>query len=422
VVAPAAQGADGVALYNQKKFGAAAAALSAEIRSNKSGAKLATLYYYLGCCYYQSKQIEEAKRIYRYIRNAFPQSNEARMAGTMLGQLDPTIASAAPAPAAPAPAEPLNADNPSDKDVLAVAKQIAAMASAGGSPSKGLSADALRVLQSAAARSKSLASSEDAELKTLPDTGKFNFKRGPSGHMDVTISVNGHPMHCWFDTGAGAFFGRGQLQAAGVDLSKAEPAGYTSGWAGNRVKIWQIPAEVQLGTIKRRIPIVFQEASEITPLIGQDFVRGYQYEIDDKAGVVTMKKTFGDDVASKHVDSLYDVPCRQEGRDDVIDLTVNGRKCKAFIDTGAFSTIIHPSTARQLGIEIPPDAEVEYGSGVGGSFAVRIVYLDLRCGPIHKPDFKVRIGGTAGNCIGQDFMEGWRVKVDRERSLMRFFH
>jgi hypothetical protein len=61
-------------------------------------------------------------------------------------------------------------------------------------------------------------------------------------------------------------------------------------------------------------------------------------------------------------------------------------------------------------------------TGVGGNVSMRVCYYDLRLGPITRKDFRVLVGGQAGNCIGQDFMEGWRFKVDRQKNLMRFFH
>lgn len=412
-------GVDGIALFNKGKYVEAAAVLNAALKANPKDPKAASYWYYLGCCYYQARQNSQAVEVFRYIRNAFPQGVEARLAGEMLSRLE---ASASPAPvaAAAAPSEaksPASADEdeqPEDEDVRKAAQEVAELAM--GKRQGNISESAVNALRKAATKANE---ARPGDLGTLPDDGKFYFQRNQSGHMVVNAELNGRPITCMFDTGAGAHFGKNQLTAAGVDFTKAKPCGYTYGWAGVPIPIWRLEMDVKLGNMTRKIPITIEDDMTLLPLLGQDFVRGFQYEIDDKGGVVNLHKSFA---SNQKQDSLYDVPCTRKGRDDVVDLTVNGRKTEAFIDTGAFATIIHPSIAQRLGIQVPDDAEIVYGSGVGGDTRMRAVYVDLRLGPIHKPEFRVLIGGHAGTCIGQDFMEGWRVKVDRERNLLRFFH
>lgn len=401
LAAQATTAVDGIQLYKQAKYSQAAQALNAAIKANKNSAQSATLYYYLGCCYYQLNQRDAARDIYRYVRNNFPLSQEARIAGTMLAQLDaassPVQAPSAVAPTTTAASRPTT-QAPTSDDVEAARKLLQSIKTSG-------------------ERGKQ---STPEELAKLPDTGKFRFRRGDHGHMEVTVTINGRPIPAWFDTGAGAFFGIEQLRKAGVDVSKAKEAGYTHGWAGVPVKIWSMPATVKLGDITRNLDIYMEESPTLTPLIGQDFVDGYQYEIDDKGGLVTMRKSFSGD--QQALNSLYDVPCTIKEGNDVFQLEINGRKCEAFIDTGASATILNANTATKLGIQIPDDAARYTMSGVGGSFTAVEMFLNLRVGPIHRPDFRVMVGGNAGNCIGQDFMEGWRFKVDRQKNLLRFFH
>jgi hypothetical protein len=51
-----------------------------------------------------------------------------------------------------------------------------------------------------------------------------------------------------------------------------------------------------------------------------------------------------------------------------------------------------------------------------------VAYGTVRIGPLVKENFPLLIGGQAGTAIGQDLMEGWRCRVDREHNLLRFFH
>jgi predicted aspartyl protease len=153
-------------------------------------------------------------------------------------------------------------------------------------------------------------------------------------------------------------------------------------------------------------------------LVGQSLIAGYQYAIDDKAGRVDLHKLAS--AGQQKFDPLYDVPCVTVQGRDIITVDVNGRPMQAFIDTGADSTIIDVQTAQRLGIEL--SGEVEHMVGVGGGLTTSLAYIKIRMGPIVRSDFKVRVGGEAGCCIGQDFMRGWRCTVDRQHGLVHFFH
>jgi predicted aspartyl protease len=258
------------------------------------------------------------------------------------------------------------------------------------------------------------------ELATLPDTAHFYFKKGPSGHMEVDLMINGHPVKALFDTGASAFFYKDQLKEAGLDLNKAKVGQGARGWAGVKVDTEIIPAVVKLGTMTRNINITMQETTGHLGqnLIGQDFIKGYQYEIDDKGGRVDLKKTLAS--ANSKIDRLYDIPLEVVGTKDYIGFSVNGVYAKAFIDTGASNTIFNALWAAKAGIQ--PTGETVHMSGVGGNVEMQRAYVTIRIGGMYRENFPVLIGGAAGCALGQDLMDGWRYKVDRERKLLRFFH
>jgi predicted aspartyl protease len=177
-------------------------------------------------------------------------------------------------------------------------------------------------------------------------------------------------------------------------------------------------AEVKLGTLTRKIKLIFEEGNTgfQKNLIGQSMMKGYQYEIDDKGGRVDLRKTI--EKTEQKMDSMYDIPLRVVRSRDIIDIEVNGQKVQTFIDTGASSTIFDYATAERCGIESTGSARM---TGVGGSFSVGLGTARVRLGPISR-DCGIHIGGSSGNCIGQDIMEGWRFKIDREHGLLRFFH
>ena len=270
-------------------------------------------------------------------------------------------------------------------------------------------------------QTESLEPAQVKDLASLPDSASFYFTKEGSGHMAVALQVNGYPVKAYFDTGAGAFFYRDQLVAAGVNCNNAQPAGFTHGWAGKPVQVSAMIAEVKLGNLTRKIRIIMQEGGDEglhQNLIGQDLVRGYQYEIEDKAGRVDLRKSIS--TTSQTLDPMYDVPCKFEDRRDIVQIEVNGHSISAFIDTGASMSMIDPETARSVGLEMT--GGTQNLQGVGGNFSAELGTARVRIGPVVKDSFLFRVGGTAGTCIGQDFMEGWRFKADREHSLLRFFH
>lgn len=271
--------------------------------------------------------------------------------------------------------------------------------------------------RTAAVTAAAVPAKEDDDMAGLPDQANFYFTKEPNGHMAVDIMVNHHPVKAWFDTGADAFFYKDQLRQCGVDCNKAVAAGYTAGWAGKKVAVSQMPAEVTLGNLTRKIDITMEDSASGLEknLIGQSILRGYQYEIDDNGGRVFLKKISG---STDKIDPLYDIPCTLEEGRDIVPLTVNGKKVDVFIDTGSAFTIFDKRTADRLGIE---STSTQQMVGVGGDLTVGVGTAYIKFGPIAK-DFAVRIGGSAGSCIGQDFMQGWRFKIDRERKLLRFFH
>lgn len=261
------------------------------------------------------------------------------------------------------------------------------------------------------------------ELARLPQTARIRFKRGEQGHMLVDAYINGHLTPAWFDTGATGYMDFKTLTNAGINAPSGAPQSYSRGWAGTPVPMWKKNIQVRIGDLTRNLNVGIQktdENSSIMPLIGQDFIQGYTYTIDDKGGWLILTKKGSQ--ASSSQNTAYDVPCVKRGNDDFVKLEANGRKLDAFIDTGAARTIMDLGTFYSLGLTIPSDAP-RYGmTGVGGDFACYEVEVDLNLGPLKKPSHKLLVGGTAGTCIGQDFLQGARYTVDRDKNLMRFFH
>lgn len=367
----------GVAAYNHRQYQQACSYFEAAL---KTSPKNLNLLYYDALTWHQMKNWAEAKERYKTIVLLYPQSQQAQSARQVLKSLDP--------------------------DFLLLQNQ------ANSSGSNTQASSSFNPAESGSASGDSMAG--------LPDKASFYFTKTADGHMMVKLMLNGCPMKALFDTGAGAYFYGDQLKESGVDTSRAVDGGFARGWAGTPVPVRVMKAEVQLGNLKRTIPIHIEQTTTAfgENLIGQDLLAGYQYAIDDKANRVDLTKKI--QKTEQRFDSLYDVPCARMGGHDFIDIEVNGHKIPAFIDTGSDATTIDPQTAEALHIE--QSGEVARRLGVGGAWTANVGYATIRLGPIVKKDFRVLIGGSAGTCVGQDFMSGWRCTVDREANVLHFFH
>jgi len=386
----------GLQAYQQGDFAKASQYFEEALRRTQNSPML---WYYDAMCFHQLKNWSMAKSRYKTVVTYFPNTPAGKAALEALKKIDPSFS--LPVAATSAPAAGVAPADKSSGVAAAAAGKTAPAADSDGDEEEDVTA-------------------LTKEMASLPDTAHFYFKKGAHGHMEVDLMVNGHPVRALFDTGASAFFYKDQLKEAGLDLNAAKSGRGTVGWAGKYVPTSVIPAKVTLGTLTRNINITMQESTSGIGenLIGQDMVKGYQYEIDDKGGRVDLKKT----IALKHndVNPLYDIPLTVVGKDDVIPLLVNGKNATAFIDTGASSTIFSAREAERLGVQAT--GETVHMTGVGGDVVMRRGYATLRIGGMMKESFPVLIGGSCGCALGQDLMDGWRYKVDREHKLLRFFH
>jgi predicted aspartyl protease len=344
-----------------------------------SGAN-ASVAYYCALANIGNRNIARGKQLLQYVVTSFPSSAEATSAKSLLSKMGV-------------------ADTPR---------------SAGAANSGTIASSANVVSRSAA----------NDEMASLPDSAKIRFRRGDNGHMEVDAYVNGRLMPAWFDTGANGFLGKNNLVSCGVNPPSGPPTDHAQGWAGVPVPIWTMPLQVRIGDLTRTIHVAVQDNLEgIKPLFGQDFIAGYQYNIDEAGGTLNLRKNRGSSSAtSTTINRAYEVPCQKVGKDDYVPLSVSGKTVPVFIDTGAARTILNQADFSRLDISMPSDAPTLGMSGVGGGFTCREIELDLKLGPINRMGFKVLVGGNASSCVGQDFLEGWRFTVDHDRHVLSFFH
>lgn len=377
----------GLQLYKAGQYGAAANKL---LKAVKFPGKEAAAYYYLACCYYKLNRPADARAIYRTVVNNYPTEREAGLSAQMLQRLDPSyvppagIGGAAPATTSSAAAG------------ASVAAATTSSASKSGFPGE--------------------------DFSKLPDEARIPFTTEGSGHMKVTVYLENRPIEAWFDTGASAHFGKNHLEAAGVPVPRGKPNAETGGWAGNPVPCWRQQMKVKLGNLTRYAPVTIEENMNLPPLVGQEFIQGYQCEVDNGSHYVILRKAAAFRPTSQQVSDLYDIPCVRRGMRDYVTMSINGKKLEVLIDTGAASSTFNEDDLKSIGIRVPDDAPTNTSQGVGGSFTTRTVFAEVRLGPIWKSNFPIHVGGAAGSAVGQDILSSQRFTIDRERNLMRFFH
>ena len=369
----------GVRLYNQRSYRAALAHFENSLRANPQSA---TVLYYIGLCNQQLGDFVRAKQAYRSVCQQFAGSPEAEMSASVLRRVDPSFAatqSNAGASGASARGEPAH-------------------------PTTSLSA---------------------AELKSLPNSAKVPFTRGAGRHLYIDAQVNGRPIKVMFDTGAEVcLFGSNHLAQAGVSTQTEGPPVPISG-VGGVVYAKSMVVDIAVGPIRRKIPVLVQPDLATAPLLGQTFFQGFEYRIDNQAGLIAFSKK-GAGVVDRDtpLDSVA-VPFTKAGNSMVVDVEVNGQPYPFYFDTGASGNVMSMIDAKRLGIAIGADADMVVSRGVGGTMPGFNIKLDrMRLGPILKTNVPVTVLmlGPDRPLLGQTFFGDRQFTIDNDKGVIRFFH
>ncbi len=379
----------GQQLYQAKQYEKAVKVLTASLSTCKPNLVPST-YYMLGCCFLQLKNSEQARKCFVLVRDRYPQSREAALASSVVG----------------AASSGGSAANSSAQEGKSVASAQSASSTQNYSASSRRSSTQRR-------------GGEVDDLASLPPENRFYFKPVSQGHMEVQAYLNDRPITCWFDTGANAHFGKNQLREAGIQEPTGQPTIQVSGWAGNTVPAWLVYWDVKLGNMKRKIAVTVEDNMSLPPLLGQEFLRGYNYEIDHASGVVTMKKELN---STSIENNLWDLPCAQKGGRDIVTIQLNGKALPVMLDTGTNRTIFDPKDLASIGIRPAEDLPTVSLQGVGGSMSMKEMTMEVRLGP-YTSTIPVLIGRPdGGSAIGQDVLAGRRFTIDSNKHLLRFFH
>lgn len=401
----------GVKCFESKNYKTALVLFVKALKENPRDGKAA---YSAALCAHHLGNKSQAIALYKRTLLVAPGTTMAANAKNVLAKLDPTYVASLQAPA--------SASGQSRAVIGAMTGHKENSSSSSGQ-----------------SRSSSRSSSEDSRDTSrdyLPSQARVYFKSetGRDTRMIVDGRVNGRSMKMLFDTGAPAagYFSLSHLKELGLPLPDRRKAGKIGGSSNTqKVDCWEYNVDMQVGTIKRKsIPILVLDNKRDTPLLGQEFWKGYTYTIDygGKSIHFTRQNTNSGYSAS----GRYSVPFkfRAQGNRVIVDMEINGKKFPVMFDTGhttdAVLSLSGRQQARLMGISIPDNAQVTTTIGASGSGTSRIAYArKVKLGPIERYDARVHVsdeekGAKELPLLGQAFYRGWQYTIDMEHKLIHF--
>jgi clan AA aspartic protease (TIGR02281 family) len=186
-------------------------------------------------------------------------------------------------------------------------------------------------------------------------------------------------------------------------------------------------ADITVGDMTRRIPIMVQDDLPTDPLLGESFFNGFRYEIDNRAGFIHFVKTEGGTTKARIFEptDVVAVPFTPAGNNMVVMAEVNGKPCEMYFDTGASGICFSTMSAMLLGIRIPADARPVMSGGVGGATTGYAFTIErIKLGPILKTNVPITViqSGLPLPLLGQTFFGDRRFTIDNDKHVIKFAH
>lgn len=353
-----------------------------------------------------------AKDLYREVSEQFPNTKLAAMAADVLAKIEEKEAAAEQA------------------------KEKAAESKASGTTTK-VAAKHAKSPESSKSEPKEEEDFESVSEAIIPDDARAYFTR-VNNDIWVDVKVNGRRTKMQYDTGAeGTLLTKSQAEELGLRLPTGKTECIGVG-IGGEIHGWRMKVEIEVGGVKRRLPVEISESGD-SSLLGQRFFGDLEYEIDNKGNCLYFrKKRVGKDATL----DKFCVPFTKVGKNLLVNVSIDGNDGKStpmLVDTGAHGIVMSKQNWVDLGIVVPNDAgkgsHVGVGEGYNNSFDFEVD--NLRLGPIVARSPKVSIiyehrnaDGTLASgenrckegLLGMDFFSGWRFTIDNANRVLRFFH
>ncbi|MCA9816322.1 MAG: aspartyl protease family protein [Cyanobacteria bacterium HKST-UBA01] len=377
---------EAVSLYEKRDY---EKALPLFQEAEKSGIQASRAAYYTALCYHQLRKAREAKAAYLHVVQRYPRTGVAQQALGILEKIDPAFARY-------------------KSEVL-----------------------------------KRYEEEQNKQYQELPEVVKVKYRNvGGSGHMIVPAMINGVPIKMMFDTGAGVTCSKQSfLDRNRIKIENTKPSIRLRG-VGGEVPTRVGLANITVGNMTRTIPLQIEQDQSTSkvpdgmgsimqlPLLGQNYFKDFEYEIDDANKFLIFKKLASTQVASvastkkSTVKSDLEVPFYRMGNHIIVTPKVNGRECEMILDTGAGTVAFADRHLAACGLNRPTHALSGQSGGVGGkrvgyNFLVDSIQLgpvlrkNVHCSMVLHSDFPKPL-------LGQTFLKGLKYTIDPSRNVIRF--
>lgn len=292
----------------------------------------------------------------------------------------------------------------------------------------GKETDKTKGIQTATAKAaeKEKADKEKAEKdkKTkpdfIPDEDKVPYWTDLGSKHRVKGLVNGRPTTMMLDTGAyKVVIGWEVLQALGIKPPEGKATGI-SGGAGGSFEHWDMPVEIQIGKIRRTVTAnIVKNEPEI--LIGQPFLKGMTYRIDNRGGYLHFVKTGSGSKPTMAVDAI-EVPYRMVNGNLMVQAKINDTQLEMNFDTGAPTTVLDFDDAMRIGLLFKSPNSVASIGGIGGGSQQAYEYelKSIELGSKRKTGFTIHVMNIGHSVLGQDFFGTSQFIVDSDKQVIRF--
>lgn len=394
-VAPAAFAEEyfdaGVKLFNKKQFNQARPYFDKAVENAPWDSNA---FYYQALTAQYCKDWKAAKDMWAKIIERFPGTPAATNATAVMKSLDPGYFKRAKAQ-----------DNGFNSPNASTSTSTGATASAGASAKAGSKED------EAEAAINAVEFNAPAQAR-VPITRSDN-------HVLVDVSVNNRTVKMDFN-GSTTCLTPKDATTLGVTNPDRTPVK-----VGKRA-----PVSMRLGDIStRNFPILVEDGERSR--LGDDFFRKFTYQLDPTVLVVT-KKLGGGGGGGR---TAYDVPFKRQGKDMVIDVTVNGRRVSMIFDQEGGQCIVPRKRAREFGLDVQEQSEmVGYGVGTDrekGPMRGEAGFGEVKTNTVAEA--KVNVGPVSGQVvtftvdenakdakIGSSAFGSWKYSVDQGAGLIRF--
>lgn len=262
----------------------------------------------------------------------------------------------------------------------------------------------------------------------------------------VDGAINARATQFIFDTGAErCLFSLEHLRQLGITPPSGPPTGKTLAVGSTEpVPNWTMRVDLKAGRIERKnFPIIVSTISTPLPLLGEDFSKGYEVDVDQSKQAISFKHKGAGTLSERSqsgseklpprqpamtVDAaghyVHTVPFVKEGNSLVVTALINGCPTPMIFDTGAESCLFSSASASKCNIALDTRIGAVPIAGAAGKASARVgVINSIKLGPIEKTRMLVPVSDSMASprpLLGQDFFREWHYTIDSKNNTIRF--